>query len=152
MHYIREPISGVLLWQSSISNNAHTLPLSFSSKRVGPTHMLLHEVSPGRVYSGFMLPWKRVVSYPTFPPLPQHYLFRRYISVALFRWSPTADVICYLVLWSPDFPHTSFFNTDVRDCPTFLYLYYTTFFQKSQPSPFIWTIATFSHITVTLIV
>ena len=36
---------------------------------------------------------------------------RRYISVALVRRSPWVDVIHYLVLWSPDFPHIS------RDCP-----------------------------------
>ena len=35
---------------------------------------------------------------------------RRYISVALVRRSPWVDVIHYLVLWSPDFPHI------LRDC------------------------------------
>ena len=44
-------------------------------------------------------------------PYPSQ-LFRRYISVALSRRSPAADVISYLALWSPDFPRTETFRRD----------------------------------------
>ena len=59
-------------------------------------------VASDRVYSGSALPQKRVSSYLAFPSLP---LARRFISVALSRRLPVADVISYPVLRSPDFPH-----------------------------------------------
>ena len=43
-----------------------------------------------------------VVSYTTFPPLPQQ--VRRFISVALVWESPPPDVIRHPALRSPDFP------------------------------------------------
>ncbi len=59
-------------------------------------------VASDRVYSGSALPQKRVSSYLAFPSLPHA---RRFISVALSRRLPVADVISYPVLRSPDFPH-----------------------------------------------
>ena len=52
-------------------------------------------VASDRVYSKCTLPYKWVSSYLTFPPLP---LKRRFISVALSRESPLADVISYPAL------------------------------------------------------
>jgi len=60
-------------------------------------------VAPDRVYRGRRFPGGPVSSYLAFPPLPRK--TRRYISVALFLKSPSADVIRYPALWSPDFPH-----------------------------------------------
>ena len=39
------------------------------------------------------------------PPFHPYRLKRRYISVALARRSPSADVISYPALWCSDFPH-----------------------------------------------
>ena len=50
-------------------------------------------VAADRVYRPPMLPWDVVSSYLAFPPLP--FKKRRYISVALFLRSPSADVIRY---------------------------------------------------------
>ena len=52
-------------------------------------------VASDRVYSGPMLPWELVSSYLAFPSLP---LARRFLSVALSRRLPVADVISYPVL------------------------------------------------------
>ena len=65
-------------------------------------------VASDRVYSGRTLPYERVSSYLAFPSLPV--CDRRFISVALSRWLPTADVIRYPALRSPDFPHGNTFR------------------------------------------
>ena len=39
-------------------------------------------------------------------------LLRRYISVALSRRLPVADVISYPALWGPDFPHADTLRRD----------------------------------------
>ena len=53
-------------------------------------------VAADRVYRPPMLPWDVVSSYLAFPPLlPYADIKQRYISVALFLRSPSADVIRY---------------------------------------------------------
>ena len=65
-----------------------------------------HGVASDRVYMTPPVTKGMVSSYLAFPSLP---LARRFISVALFLRSPSADVIRYPALRSPDFPrHTTF--------------------------------------------
>ena len=45
-------------------------------------------------------------------PFHPYRLSRRFISVALARKSPSADVISYPALWSSDFPHGTTFRCD----------------------------------------
>ena len=65
--------------------------------RAAPRKNEIQGVASDRVYSAPMLPWGRVSSYLAFPPLPV-LADRRYISVALSRESPPADVISYPAL------------------------------------------------------
>ena len=71
-------------------------------------------VASDKVYSGPVLPRELAGSCPAFPPLPRMRTrtVRRFISVALSRRSPEADVICYPALRSPDFPHGKTFRHD----------------------------------------
>ena len=64
-------------------------------------------LATGGVYMAYRVTTVSVSSYLAFPSLP---LARRFISVALSRRLPVADVISYPVLWSPDFPHGNTFR------------------------------------------
>ena len=72
-------------------------------------------VASDRVYSKSALPQKWVSSYLAFPSLP--YRVRRFISVALSRGSPRADVIRYPALRCPDFPHRNTFRQHTARLP-----------------------------------
>ena len=64
-------------------------------------------VASDRVYMASRVTTGSVSSYLAFPSLP---LARRFISVALSLRSPSADVIRYPLLRSPDFPHGTTFR------------------------------------------
>ncbi len=81
-------------------------------------------VASDRVYSRRMLPYEWVRSYRTFPPSPRTDIqqagcpaVRLFISVALSRVSPPADVIRYPFPGSPDFPHGKTFRLDTARLP-----------------------------------
>ena len=81
-------------------------------------------VASDRVYSRRMLPCEWVRSYRTFPPSPRTDIkqalcpaVRLFISVALSRVSPPADVIRYPFPGSPDFPHGKTFRLDTARLP-----------------------------------
>ena len=81
-------------------------------------------VASDRVYICTQLPAVPVSSYLAFPSLP---LARRSISVALSRRSPSADVIRYPALRSPDFPHADTFRQHSARSYRLVIFYYTHF-------------------------
>ena len=63
-------------------------------------------VASDRVYICAKSPVRRWALTSPFHPYP----FGRFISVALSLRSPSADIIRYPALWSPDFPHNNTFR------------------------------------------
>ena len=70
----------------------------------------------------------------TSPFHPYHVMWR-YISVALSRRSPSADVIRYPALWGPDFPHDNTFRHNIARLPRSVLGYYTLFLPFCQVRP-----------------
>ena len=68
-------------------------------------------VASDRVYMAPLVTKRTVSSYLALPSLPSD--ARRFISVALSRRSPSADVISYPALRSPDFPHDNTFRQHI---------------------------------------
>ena len=97
--------------------------------RLRRTEQILHCCVPycvasDRVYRSPMLPQDPVSSYLAFPSLAVNKKFhRRYISVALSRESPPADVIRYPALRSTDFPHSDI-SVFCAIALTGVYMYY----------------------------
>ena len=84
-----------------------------------------------------------VSSYLAFPSLPAR---RRFISVALSRRSPSADVIRYPALRCPDFPHTNTFRQHGTRQPHLQgLLYYISGFLSTEGSAIAATAFTFQN-------
>ena len=102
--------------------SSHLLKTGRASPALSKT-LFFCGVASNRVYRALQLPGGPVGSYPAFPPLPCQ--ARRYISVALVLKSPSADVIRYPALRSPDFPHPPAFRRWGRGCSAYSVFYYT---------------------------
>ena len=77
----------------------------------GQPYWRIPNLAAGGVYMAYHVTVISVSSYLAFPSLPQKYISRRFISVALSLKSPSPDVIRHSVLRCSDFPHDSLSKT-----------------------------------------